>query len=58
MKLDLWATVSFHRDLDLMAWQSRGMLDEEVVDRLVAAYFIKPFDDEKFLTAVRDALKA
>ena len=22
-----------------------------------AAYFIKPFDDEKFLTAVRDALK-
>ena len=23
-----------------------------------AAYFIKPFDDEKFLTAVRDALKA
>jgi two-component system, LuxR family, response regulator FixJ len=23
-----------------------------------AAYFIKPFDDEKFLTAVRDALKS
>jgi hypothetical protein len=35
MKLDLWATVSFHRDLDLMVWQPRGMLDEEVVDRLV-----------------------
>src|SRR5690349_14105561 len=35
MNLDLWATVSFHRDLDLMVWQPRGTLAEEHVDRLI-----------------------
>jgi len=35
MKLDLWATVSFHRELNLMVWQPRGILDEEQVDRLI-----------------------
>ena len=35
MKLDLWATVSFHRDLNLMVWQPRGILDEGHVDKLI-----------------------
>ena len=35
MKLDLWATVSFHRDLNLMVWQPRGTLDEAYVDTML-----------------------
>ena len=35
MKLDLWATVSFHRDLNLMVWQPRGILDDEQVEALI-----------------------
>ena len=35
MKLDLWATVSFHRDLNLMVWQPRGTLDDAQVDTLI-----------------------
>ena len=35
MKLDFWASVSFHRDLNLWVWQPRGILDEAHVDRLI-----------------------
>ena len=35
MKLDFWANVSFHRDLNLWVWQPRGILDEPHVDRLI-----------------------
>jgi hypothetical protein len=35
MKLDFWAGVSFYRDLDLMVWQPRGVLDDAHVDRLI-----------------------
>ena len=35
MKLDFWASVSFHRDLNLWVWQPRGILDEPHVERLI-----------------------
>jgi len=35
MKLGLWATVSFHRELHLMVWQPRGVLGEAHVDELI-----------------------
>ena len=35
MKLDLWASVSFHRDINLMVWQPRGTLDETYVDTMI-----------------------
>ena len=35
MKIDFWATVSFHRDLNLLVWQPRGTLDDEMIERMI-----------------------
>jgi len=36
MKFGFWSGVSFHRDLNLLVWQPRGVLDEPHVEELLS----------------------
>ena len=35
MKLDLWADLSFHREIDLMILQPHGVVDEPYVEKVI-----------------------
>jgi len=36
MKFEFWSGVSFHRDLNLLVWQPRGVVDEAHVEELLS----------------------
>jgi hypothetical protein len=42
---------------NLVAWQPQGVLDDQLLDTGASGFFIKPLDNEKFISAVQDALE-